>query len=225
MNFDLARFRQSKAYDLLMGSPLIAWFIYVMIGMRPELARDAAAVLQDPANLMSNLRFYAYFAAAAFAFMNIYLIVMRTTPVLRSRGLLPKLFAIAGTFLGVGINYLKPVQLSVGWTSLAFLLILAGSFGSVIAIGNLGKSFSIMPEARRLVTTGPYAFARHPLYAAEMFSIVGTAILYRQPWAMLLAASVLVLLVIRSHFEERILAEAYPEYAAYRKRVKRFGFI
>jgi protein-S-isoprenylcysteine O-methyltransferase Ste14 len=221
----LQEFRGSKAYDLLMGSPLIAWFIYVMIGMRPELARDARAVLEEPGNLMANLRFYAYFAAAAFAFMNIYLIVMRTTPVLRSRGLLPKAFAVAGTFLGVGINYLKPVQLSVGWTSLAFLLILTGSIGSVIAIGNLGKSFSIMPEARRLVTSGPYALARHPLYAAEMFSIGGTAVLYQQPWAALLAMSVLVLLIIRSHFEERILVEAYPEYVEYRKRVKRFGFV
>jgi protein-S-isoprenylcysteine O-methyltransferase Ste14 len=225
MSFDLDRFRRSKAYDLLMGSPLIAWFIYVMMGLRPELARDARLILEDPASLTANLRFYAYFAAAAFAFMNIYLIVMRTTPILRSRGLLPKIFAIAGTFLGVGINYLKPVPLSIGWQAVALALILVGSAGSVIAIGNLGKSFSIMPEARKLVTTGPYAIARHPLYAAEMFSIAGTAVLYQQPWAALLALGVLALLITRSHFEERILTEAYPEYAQYRARVKRFGFI
>ena len=225
MSFDLESFRRSKLYDLLMGLPLIAWFIYVMIGLRPELADDARAVMAEPANLMFNLRFYAYFAAAAFAGLNIYLIVMRTTPVLRARGIVPRAFAILGTFLGVGINHLKPVQLHFGWASLAFALILAGSAGSVIAIGNLGKSFSIMPEARKLVTTGPYAFARHPLYAAEMLSIAGTAILYQQPWATLLAVGVLVLLTIRSHFEEQVLREAYPEYAAYRARVKRFGFI
>jgi protein-S-isoprenylcysteine O-methyltransferase Ste14 len=208
-----------------MGSPLIAWFIYVMIGLRPSLAAYARAVLSDPANLMSNLRFFAYFAAAAFAFMNIYLVVMRTTPVLRSRGIWPKAFAIAGTFLGVGINHLTPVPVSLGWTGIAFLLIFVGSTGSVIAIGNLGKSFSIMPEARKLVTTGPYAIARHPLYAAEILSVAGTAILYQQPWAGLLALGVLVLLIIRSLFEEQVLLEAYPEYASYRARVKRFGFI
>jgi len=49
-----------------------------MIGLRPELADDARAVMAEPANLMFNLRFYAYFAAAAFAGLNIYLIVMRT---------------------------------------------------------------------------------------------------------------------------------------------------
>jgi protein-S-isoprenylcysteine O-methyltransferase Ste14 len=196
-----------------------------MIGLRPELASDARAILAQPWNLMFNLRFYAYFAAAAFAALNIYLIVMRTTPVLRARGILPRAIAIFGTFLGVGINHLKPVPLSFGWASLAFALILAGSAGSAIAIGNLGKSFSIMPEARKLVTSGPYAFARHPLYAAEMLSIAGTAILYQQPWAALLAVGVLVLLTIRSHFEEQVLREAYPEYSAYRARVKRFGFI
>lgn len=225
MSFDLEKFRAGKAYDLLMGLPLIAWFVYVMIGLRPELAGDARALLGAPANLMFNLRFYGYFSAACFAAMNIWLIVVRTSPVLRSRGLVPRGFAVAGTFLGVGINHLKPVALNVGWASLAFALILAGGIGSVIAISNLGKSFSIMPEARRLVTSGPYAFARHPLYAAEMFSIAGTAVLYQQPWAGVLAVCVLVLLVIRSMFEERVLIEAYPEYVEYKSKVKRFGFV
>jgi protein-S-isoprenylcysteine O-methyltransferase Ste14 len=33
------------------------------------------------------------------------------------------------------------------------------------------------------------------------------------------------LLITRSRFEEQVLNEAYPEYAQYRARVKRFGFI
>ena len=33
-----------------------------------------------------------------------------------------------------------------------------------------------MPEARKLVTGGPYAYARHPLYAVEIITIVGTAL-------------------------------------------------
>ncbi len=92
-------------------------------------------------------------------------------------------------------------------------------------LANLGKSYSIMPEARRLVTGGPYAVARHPLYAAEIITIIGSAIQFQQPWAALLAVGVVVLLVARSRFEEQVLSEAYPEYAQYRMRVKRFGFI
>jgi protein-S-isoprenylcysteine O-methyltransferase Ste14 len=132
---------------------------------------------------------------------------------------------VVGTFLGVGINYLTPVTLTPFWQSLALILILLGGLGSLAALGKLGKSFSIMPEARKLVTRGPYALARHPLYVAEMISIIGTAILYQQPWAGLLAVGVLALLTIRSMFEEQVLTEQYPEYAEYRKRVKRFGII
>jgi len=79
-----------------------------------------------------------------------------------------------------------------------------------------------MPEARSLVTSGPYAFARHPLYAVEMLCIAGNAILFLQPWAGVLAALVAALQVARSVFEERVLGDAYPEYAGYRARVKRF---
>ncbi len=225
MNFDLEKFRQGKLYDLLIGAPLIAWFIYVMLQLRPALAFYARAALMDPTSLFDWLRFYSYFASAAFAFINIIMVVIRTSPVRRARGIPPRAFAIAGTFLGVGINYLKPVQLSLFGQSLALLLILVGSAGSVIALSKLGKSFSIMPEARKLVTGGPYALARHPLYAAEMLSVAGTAMLYRQPWATLLALGVLGLLTIRSMFEEQVLGEQYPEYAEYKKRVKRFGFI
>jgi protein-S-isoprenylcysteine O-methyltransferase Ste14 len=225
MSFEVQKFRQGKLYDLLMGLPLILWFAYGVIDLRPTLAADARALLSEPGNLLFNLRFYALSASAAFNLLGITMIVMRSTPVRRSRGWLPRACAVAGTFLGVGIIYLKPVPLSLGWQSLAALLIFGGGFSSIIVLANLGKSYSIMPEARRLVTGGPYAFARHPLYAAEIVTIIGSAIQFQQPWAGLLALGVVMLLVIRSHFEEQVLSEAYPEYAQYRVRVKRFGFV
>ena len=100
-----------------------------------------------------------------------------------------------------------------------------GGVCSFLVLAKLGRSFSILPEARVLVTSGAYAFARHPLYAVEIVTIAGMAMQYRQPWATLLAAAVIAMLVVRSHFEEKVLTEAYPEYAQYRTRVKRFGFI
>jgi protein-S-isoprenylcysteine O-methyltransferase Ste14 len=82
-----------------------------------------------------------------------------------------------------------------------------------------------MPEARVLMTGGPYAWARHPLYVMEFITILGTAIQFAQPWAALLAIGVVIFQVLRTIFEERILAETYPDYASYQARVKRFGFI
>jgi protein-S-isoprenylcysteine O-methyltransferase Ste14 len=172
-----------------------------------------------------NLRFFALFASAAFNLLLIYLVVVRTEPVRRSSGVLPRVCGFAGTFLGVGILQLKPVTLSLSWQAMAAALIFAGALGSAIVLARLGKSFSIMPEARKLVTGGPYAYARHPLYAVEFVTLAGTAIQFAQPWAALLALGVVLLQIARTTFEERVLIAAYPEYESYRRRVKRFGII
>ena len=132
---------------------------------------------------------------------------------------------MTGTFLGVGILHLHPAHLTLPWQTLSAVATLGGLLGSVIVLSKLGKSFSIMPEARELVTSGPYAYARHPLYAMELITITGNVILYQQPWAALLGIGVMTLLVTRSFFEEKVLSEQFPEYAEYRKRVKRFGFV
>jgi protein-S-isoprenylcysteine O-methyltransferase Ste14 len=221
----LGTFRRGKLYDFAAGLPLILWFGYNALKLRPDLAADARALLATPDSLLANLRFFALFTAMAFNLLLIYLIVVRTEPVRRASGLMPRLCGFAGTFLGVAILQLRPLALSLSWQSLAAALVFAGTLGSVIVLAKLGKSFAIMPEARNLVTSGPYAWARHPLYAMEIITLIGTAIQFQQPWAGLLALGVILLQVARTVFEERVLADAYPEYAAYRARVKRFGVV
>jgi protein-S-isoprenylcysteine O-methyltransferase Ste14 len=222
---DVEALRRGKLYDFIAGLPLILWFGYGAVKLRPDLAADARAWMMQPDSLLANMRVFALFAALAFNLLLIYLIVVRTEPVRRSSGVLPRLCGFAGTFLGVGILQLKPQTLSLSWQTVAAALVFAGSLGSAIVLARLGKSFSIMPEARNLVTSGPYAYARHPLYAMEFLTLAGTAIQFAQPWAVLLALGVTVLQVLRTLFEERVLAAAYPEYARYRALVKRFGFL
>ena len=217
--------RRGKLYDFAAGLPLILWFGYNALELRPDLAADARAVLAAPESLLANLRFFALFAAMAFNLLLIYLIVVRTEPVRRASGIVPRLCGFAGTFLGVGILHLKPLDLSLGWQTVAAGFVFAGSLGSAIVLAKLGRAFAIMPEARVLITSGPYAWARHPLYVTEFLTLVGTAIQFQQPWAVLLALAVIALQIARTIFEERVLADAYPEYASYRARVKRFGLI
>src|SRR5579862_2550909 len=159
--------RRGKLYDFAAGLPLILWFGYGAIKLRPDLAADAHALLAAPDSLLANLRFFALFAAMAFNLLLIFLIVVRTEPVRRASGILPRLCGFAGTFLGVGILYLTPLELSLFWQTVAAALVFAGSLGSAIVLTKLGKAFAIMPEARLLVTSGPYAWARHPLYVME----------------------------------------------------------
>ena len=79
-----------------------------------------------------------------------------------------------------------------------------------------------MPEARALVTTGPYALIRHPLYLAENIGTLGLMLQFQQPWASLLGAAAILVQYWRTIFEESVLLEAYPAYTAYRAHTWRF---
>lgn len=77
------------------------------------------------------------------------------------------------------------------------------------------------PTAGGLVTNGPYAFFRHPIYTAVcLFSLVG-ALTYRTPvafgWLVLVFAGA----IGRMLCEETLLRARYPEYAAYASRTAR----
>jgi len=212
----------SKAYDAVAALPLILWFAYGALQLRAALAHDGALIAAGTASLFIWVQFFSLLAAACFNLLLVYLLVVRDKPVARSRGAVPRIFAVLGTFAGVGILSLPVAQLGLGMQILAAVLIGLGSLTSFLVLWRLGKSFSIMPEARKLVTSGPYARARHPLYAVEMITIIGTALQFAAPWSWVLALLVVTLLWIRSHFEEQVLAESFPDYAAYRAKTARF---
>lgn len=75
-------------------------------------------------------------------------------------------------------------------------------------------------EDHALITAGPYALVRHPLYASLGWMFLGAALVYanRAVWL----ASLLVFIpamYYRAALEERALAAAFPEYADYRREV------
>jgi protein-S-isoprenylcysteine O-methyltransferase Ste14 len=221
----LIAFRGTKLFDFLAGLPLVLWFASSAWQLRATLVNDGSLIALGAADLPIWLRFFSVLFSILFNLLTIWLLLVRDTPVRRARGALPRICAVGGTFLGVAILRLPVADLSLPVQALAFFLTGFGSAASVAVLWRLGKSFSIVPEARKLVTAGPYAFARHPLYAMEIVTVLGLAIQYEQPWAGLLGAGVMALQVTRSVFEERVLTEAFPDYAEYRTRVKRFGFV
>jgi len=85
----------------------------------------------------------------------------------------------------------------------------------------LRRSLSIIPEARRLVTGGPYRVIRHPLYAAEI--LAASAVLLARPslWAVVMFLPFVSVQLLRARFEERLLTRAFPGYTAYATRTSR----
>lgn len=218
----LIRAQDTKLYDAVAALPLMLWFAYCTLQLLPTLVNDAAMIGSGTATLYVWVRLFSLLAAAAFNLLLVYLLVVRDKPVRKSKGALPRLCGFVGAFLSVGLLQLSVAPLGFRMQMLAAALVGVGSLLSFLVVFRLGKSFSIMPEARTLVTDGPYAYTRHPLYGVEILTLAGTAIQFANPWAALIGGAVVALVVIRSLFEERMLMEAYPEYAAYRARTARF---
>ena len=78
-----------------------------------------------------------------------------------------------------------------------------------------------MAEARELVTGGPYARVRHPLYVGEGVAIIGATLQFISPLALALLALQICCQLYRMRCEEAVLEGAFPAYAEYRSRTAR----
>src|SRR5713101_629089 len=101
------------------------------------------------------------------------------------------------------------------------LCLAVGMTEAIYALAYLRHRFSIVPEARGLVTSGPYRLVRHPIYLGEILAGFGLVL----PTIIGLPAIVFVVFVaaevVRTYYEERVLRRTYPEYAAYAAGTRR----
>jgi protein-S-isoprenylcysteine O-methyltransferase Ste14 len=150
------------------------------------------------------------------------LYVVRLRPVSAFAGAIPCAAAILGGYLMAALLFLSPREdLPLGVRVFACALVILGIAFSIVILMQLGRSFSILPEGRRLVTHGPYAVVRHPLYLAEAVATLGMVLNYLSLWAVLLIAAQLALQLVRIHYEEAVLKEHFPEYEDYAKKTWR----
>ena len=112
--------------------------------------------------------------------------------------------------------WLSP-RIALWYAGLCLSFVSAAFWG--LARWQLGNSFSVDPEARKLVTRGLYSKIRHPVYIFGDLAYLG-AFLALQFWPALLVWFWMVIVDFRrARREEHILAAAFgPEYLAYRSR-------
>jgi protein-S-isoprenylcysteine O-methyltransferase Ste14 len=72
----------------------------------------------------------------------------------------------------------------------------------------------------RVVSSGPYAFVRHPMYSGVMLFFFGVPLLLGSWWGLAIAPVFAILFAIRARIEERALVEGLPDYADYAARVR-----
>lgn len=93
----------------------------------------------------------------------------------------------------------------------------------LFALVNLGKSLTVLPEARNLKTTGIYGISRHPLYASYMIMNILNVFVNQTLIYIPVMIICNLLQYARAKSEEQILIEAFPEYKEYKNQVMFFG--
>jgi protein-S-isoprenylcysteine O-methyltransferase Ste14 len=113
-------------------------------------------------------------------------------------------------------------SLTLGWIGAALTVIGIGF--AIWARVNLGRNWSPRPAAKEhheLVTTGPYAYVRHPIYTGIMLAALGTA-LTSSIFGIGMLIFISIAFALRMNKEEKIMLELFPEqYPEYQKHTKR----
>jgi protein-S-isoprenylcysteine O-methyltransferase Ste14 len=102
------------------------------------------------------------------------------------------------------------------------LLIVLGFvlFFFALRVNSYGASTIQVVEGQRVISTGPYAIVRHPMYAGVLPLLVGIPLSLGSWWGLLLIIPFIGILVWRLLEEERFLHKNLPGYTAYTSRVR-----
>ena len=186
----------------LLGS---MWFVFLALCVAIKI--DAS--LTDPwPSLLSR------FCIASFYILLALLIMTRPPAKAQADGLLPRIAAFVGTYMPWTITFFgKTDQALPNLASTACVLI--GMIMVLVTIRHLGRSFSLVPQARSVVQTGPYRWIKHPLYLAEEIAIFGVVLQDLTPVTVIVLVLHIGVQVCRILYEEDLLRRNCPEYSIY----------
>src|ERR1700733_9980209 len=134
------------------------------------------------------------------------------------------------TSLGfVGLLVIPALDRRFGWSHMRPWVALAGDV--LVGLGFLGVFFvfrqnsftsatiELAPD-QKVISTGPYALVRHPMYAAALVMLLGIPIALGSMWGVLVIVAIMPALIWRLLDEEKFLAKNLPGYREYQTRVR-----
>lgn len=219
---DVPHGSRTPAYwrDLLLGRLVPALFFSVFVA--DQLLQLASGV--QGARSFSDWLFVAR-QLLALAYFTMLVVLYSTRPPARGTDhrLAVIFVAFTGTFSILGAGFLPGGTRRDALILPGDVVATLGLAYSLWGLAYLRRSFSIIPEARRLVTGGPYAFSRHPVYLGEIATAIGVNVA-TAGWLGALAVAYFVgAEILRMRWEEGVLARAFPDaYPAYAARVSQF---
>jgi protein-S-isoprenylcysteine O-methyltransferase Ste14 len=185
---------------------------------------------------------------AAWFFIGLYLAfavpvgvwLLRTNPALLARRFdwakrAPKkwdrVLMAAYTPVYVAVYVLAGLDFRLGWSDVPIVLravafVPVGAFYVLLALvlrenAFLSRVVEIQPEAgHRVVTTGPYAVMRHPMYAGYIVWLLATPVALGSVPALVPAVLIAAGMVVRTVLEDRTLHTELPGYPEYASKVR-----
>jgi len=129
----------------------------------------------------------------------------------------------------IGLLVVPALGHRFGWSSAPVYAVITGDV--LIAVGfyivflvcreNTFTSATIeVADDQRVVSTGPYALVRHPMYAGSLLYLLGIPLALGSYWGLPPLLPLITLLLWRLLDEEKLLARKLPGYAEYQRRVR-----
>jgi protein-S-isoprenylcysteine O-methyltransferase Ste14 len=129
----------------------------------------------------------------------------------------------------VGLILLPAIDHRFGWSHLSIPAVLAGN--ALVLLGWLGIFFVFREnsfasatiestEDQRVISTGLYAWVRHPMYATLLLMLLGMPVALGSWWGVLVVIAIVPALIWRLTDEERFLVNHLPDYSEYQRRVR-----
>jgi protein-S-isoprenylcysteine O-methyltransferase Ste14 len=129
----------------------------------------------------------------------------------------------------IGLIVAPALDHRFGWSAMPPYVALAGD--TLVALGFLAvcavfreNSFTSatieLATDQKVVSTGPYARLRHPMYAGGLVMLAGIPLALGSWWGLLVVVAILPALIWRLVDEERFLARNLPGYPEYQRKVQ-----
>jgi protein-S-isoprenylcysteine O-methyltransferase Ste14 len=106
-----------------------------------------------------------------------------------------------------------------------FIVLVLSMVLGIVALFQLNTKLSPFPTPvfnGKLLITGAYKIARHPIYSALIFSGFGYALFKVSWYKALITLLLLILFYFKSQYEEKLLSEKFSGYSDYQKKTRRF---
>jgi protein-S-isoprenylcysteine O-methyltransferase Ste14 len=140
-----------------------------------------------------------------------------------------KLIMLGASVGFVGLLVVPALDVRFGWSAMSPNVVLLGDalliagfyFIWIVYRENTFTSATIeVAKDQKVVSTGPYAVVRHPMYAGGLLYLLAMPLALGSYWGLVVFAVVLLLVLWRLFDEERFLSHNLPGYTEYQQRVR-----